>query len=67
MLFSVDLIMQVKKGTVYTIQVKSNEGQVNKFIKKTNKNKAVDLVAWPGNGGTFNLRKVKPPYKTITI
>ena len=67
MKFSVDLIMKVKKGTVYTIQVKSNKGQVNKFIFNTYKNQAVDLVAWPGNGGTFNLKKVKPPYETITI
>ena len=67
MIYSVDLIMKVKNGNVYTIQVKSNEGQVNTFIKNTNKNQAVDLVAWPGNGGTFNVRKVKSPHKTITI
>ena len=67
MIYSVDLIMKVKNGNVYAIQVKSNEGQVNTFIKNTNKNQAVDLVVWPGNGGTFNLRKVKPPHKTITI
>ena len=67
MIFSVDLIVKVKNGTVYTIQVKSNEGQVNKFIANTKKNKAVDLVVWPGNGGTFNVKKVKDPEKTITI
>ena len=67
MIYSVDLIMKVKNGNVYAIQVKSNEGQVNTFIKNTNKNQAVDLVVWPGDGGTFNVRKVKSPHKTITI
>lgn len=67
MIYSVDLIMKVKKGTVYAIQVKSNEGQANSFIKNTNKNQAVDLVVWPGNGGAFNIRQVKSPHKTITI
>jgi hypothetical protein len=67
MIFSVDLIVKVKNGTVYTIQVKSNEGQVNKFIANTKKNKAVDLIVWPGMDGDFNVRRVRPPHKTITI
>ena len=67
MIFSVDLIVKVKNGTVYTIQVKSNEGQVNKFIANTKKNKAVDLIVWPGMDGGFNVRRVRPPHKTITI
>jgi len=67
MIFSVDLIVRVKNGSVYTIQVKSNEGQVKKFISNTKKNKSVDLVVWPGNGGTFNVKKVKDPENIITI
>ena len=67
MIFSVDLIVKVKNGTVYTIQVKSNEDQVNKFIDNTKKNKAVDLIVWPGMDGDFNVRRVRPPHKTITI
>lgn len=67
MIFSVDLIVKFKNGAVYTIQVKSNEGQVKKFISNTKKNKAVDLVVWPGDGGTFKVKKVKDPGKTITI
>ena len=67
MIFSVDLIVKFKNGDVYTIQVKSNEDQVKTFIADTKKNKAVDLVVWPGNGGTFNVKKVKDPEKTITI
>jgi len=67
MIFSVDLIVKFKNGDVYTIQVKSNEDQVKTFIADTKKNKAVDLVVWPGNGGTFNVKKVKDPEKIITI
>jgi hypothetical protein len=67
MIFSVDLIVRVKNGSVYTIQVKSNEGQVKKFISNTKKNKAVDLVVWPGNGKTFNVKKVRGLEKIITI
>ena len=67
MIFSVDLIVKVKNGTVYTIQVKSNEGQVDKFIDNTKKNKSVDLIVWPGMDGDFNVRRVRPPHKTITI
>jgi hypothetical protein len=67
MIFSVDLIVRVKNGSVYTIQVKSNEGQVKKFISNTKKNKSVDLVVWPGNGGAFNVKKVKDPENIITI
>jgi hypothetical protein len=50
MLLSVDFIIKTKKG-ISTIQSKSNESQLNKFIIDYNngKHKAVDLVIYPKN------------------
>jgi len=50
MLLSVDFIIKTKKG-ISTIQSKSNESQLNKFIIGYNngKHKAVDLVIYPKN------------------
>lgn len=67
MIFSVDLIIQVKNGNVYTVQVKSNERDVISFIDNKVKNKAVDLAIWPNYDKTFNVRQVKSPNKTITL
>jgi hypothetical protein len=63
MKFSIDLIVKFPNGTVNTIQVKSNEGQVTNFINNKSKNKAVDLVIWPGrdnnNKPIYNVKYVK--------
>jgi hypothetical protein len=63
MKFSIDLIVKFPNGTVNTIQVKSNESQVTNFINNKSKNKAVDLVIWPGrdenNKPIYNVKYVK--------
>lgn len=67
MIFYIDLIIRVKNGKVYTIQVKSNEYQAKDFIDNHRSNKAVDLVVWPGKNGNFNVKQVKSPHKLITV
>jgi hypothetical protein len=58
--FSVDLIIQFDDDVVKTIQVKSNEGQVIKFVNNKRKSSAVDLVIWPGTDENNNdIYKVK--------
>ena len=58
--FSVDLIIQFDDDVVKTIQVKSNEGQVIKFVNNKNKSSAVDLAIWPGTDENNNdIYKVK--------
>ena len=50
MCFSVDLIIE-GNGIVRTVQVKTNQKQVDKFIKdcENGKNKSVDLLIYPHN------------------
>jgi hypothetical protein len=56
----VDLIIQFDDDVVKTIQVKSNEGQVIKFVNNKRKSSAVDLVIWPGTDENNNdIYKVK--------
>ena len=58
--FSVDLIIQFDDDVVKTIQVKSNEGQVIKFVNNKRKSSAVDLAIWPGTDENNNdIYKVK--------
>lgn len=58
--FSVDLIIQFDDDVVKTIQVKSNEGQVIKFVNNKKKSSAVDLAIWPGTDENNNdIYKVK--------
>jgi hypothetical protein len=60
MIFSVDLIVKLHNGSITTIQVKSNEGQVNNFIDNKRKNRAVDVVIWPDtNEKIYNVKVVK--------
>jgi hypothetical protein len=49
MKFSVDIIMETPKGNVKTIQVKSSQNQVEKFLNDYNKgiHKAVDFLVYP--------------------
>jgi hypothetical protein len=51
MIFSVDLIMEDTKGEVYTIQVKSNKSDADKFFKEYHSglHQAVDMVVFPEN------------------
>jgi hypothetical protein len=58
--FSVDLIIQFDDDVVKTIQVKSNEGQVIKFVNNKKKSSAVDLAIWSGTDENNNdIYKVK--------